>query len=167
MDRHEEQSPIATPEGLRRFLSLQDEAVEAVVGRFDQISPASYGTFGERGRAACREDIGYHLEFLRPALEFGILQPFVDYVRWLAVVLETRGIPAEHLTLSLDWLTEFFTARLPGEDAEPVVVALNAARTALRDPSNSVPPYERFMPESCGECDAFEAAPSAATSGQQ
>ncbi|MGZ5978585.1 MAG: cobalamin B12-binding domain-containing protein [Isosphaeraceae bacterium] len=158
MDRHEEPSPIATPEGLRRFLSLQDDAVEAVVGRFDQISPASYGTFGERGRAACREDIGYHLEFLRPALEFGILQPFVDYVRWLAVVLETRGIPAEHLTLSLDWLTEFFTARLPGEDAEPVVVALNAARTALRDPSNYVPPYERFMPESCGECDAFEAA---------
>jgi len=58
MDRDEEQSPIATPEGLRRFLSLQDEAVEAVVGRFDQTSPASYGTFGERGRAACREDIG-------------------------------------------------------------------------------------------------------------
>ena len=46
MDRDEEQSPIATPEGLRRFLSLHDEAVEAVVGRFDQTSPASSGPSG-------------------------------------------------------------------------------------------------------------------------
>ncbi len=155
---HEEQTPLATPEGLRHFLSLHDEAVEAVVGRFYLTVPASYEKFGERGRAACREDIGYHLEFLRPALEFGILRPFVDYVRWLAVVLETRGIPANHLTLSLSWLTEFFAARLPDEDAKPVVAALNAAMTALLDPSDDVPPYERLMPEAWGECDAFEAA---------
>ena len=155
---NEEQIPIATPEGLRRFLSLHDEAVEEVVGRFQQTFPASYETFGRLGRAACREDIGYHLEFLRPALEFGILRPFVDYVRWLAVVLEARGIPADHLAFSLGWLAEFFAARLPGEDAEPVIAALNAAMTALRDPSDDVPPYERLMPEAWEECDAFGAA---------
>ncbi len=155
---HEEQTPLASPEGLRCFLSLHDEAVETVVDRFYLTVPAFYGTFGERGRAACREDIGYHLEFLRPALEFGILRPFVDYVRWLAVVLEKRGIPVDHLTLSLVWLTEFFAARLPGEDAEAVVAALNAAMTALLDPSDDVPPYERLMPEAWGECEAFEAA---------
>jgi MerR family transcriptional regulator, light-induced transcriptional regulator len=137
---------------------LNDEAIEAVVGRFDQTSPASYGRFRERGRAACREDIRYHMEFLRPALEFGSLRPFVDYVRWLANVLGARGIPANHLALSLDWLTEFFTARLSSEDAKPVVVALNAAMKALRDPPDDGLPYERLMPEACGECDAFGAA---------
>jgi len=143
---------------LQRFLSLHDEAVAAVVDRFDQSSESSYGSFGERGRTACRQDIGYHLEFLRPALEFGILRPFIDYVRWLAIVLEERGIPAEHLALSLDWLTEFFTARLPREDAEAVVVALDAATSALRDISGYDPLYERVMPEAWEECDAFEAA---------
>jgi methanogenic corrinoid protein MtbC1 len=155
---HEERSPVVTPEGVRRFLSLHDEAVEAVVGRFYQTSPATYETFGERGRAACREDISYHLEFLRPALEFGVLQPFVDYVRWLASVLEARGCPAGHLGLSLDWLAEFFATRLPGEDAAPVRAALDAARAALLDPSDDVPAYERLMPEPCEECDAFAAA---------
>ncbi len=153
-----ERAPIATPEGLRRFLSLNGEAVDAVVGRFDQSSSTSYGRFGDRGRAACREDIIYHLEFLRPALEFGILRPFVDYVRWLSAVLAARGIPANHLALSLGWLAEFFTARLTSLDAEPVVLALNAAMTALRDSPDDVPTYERLMPEACEECDAFGAA---------
>ena len=153
-----EQTPVATPEGLRRFLSLGNEAVDAVVSRFDQTSPASYGKFGERGRAACREDIGYHLDFLRGALEFGLIRPFVEYVRWLSALLEAHGVPANDLALSLGWLTEFFMARLPDEDAEPVVVALNTAITALREPSDEVPGYERLMPEACGECDEFRAA---------
>ena len=38
------------------------------------------------------------------------------------------------------------------------MVVLNAAMTALRDPSDYVSPYERLMPEAWGECDAFEAA---------
>ena len=43
-----EQTPLATPEGLRRFLSLNGEAVEAVVDRFYQTFPAFYETRGER-----------------------------------------------------------------------------------------------------------------------
>ncbi len=153
-----EQIPIPTPEGLRRFLALNEEAVAAVVGRFDQTDPASCGPFGERGHVAYKEDIGYHLEFLRTALEFGNIRPFVEYVRWLAAVLAARGIPANELALSLERLKQFFTARLSSEDAESVLVALNAAMLALRHSPNDVHSNQRVMAEACVECDAFVAA---------
>jgi methanogenic corrinoid protein MtbC1 len=152
-----EPKPVATQQGLRRFLSLADEAIEAVICRFDQ-TPGSYGKFGARGRAACREDIGYHLEFLRPAVEFGLFAPFLDYVRWLGGLLEARGIPARDLDLSLNWLLEFFTARLSRTDAEPIAAALTAAIKALSEPCGDAEPYERLMPAACDECDAFGSA---------
>ncbi|MDG3008263.1 cobalamin B12-binding domain-containing protein [Paludisphaera mucosa] len=151
-------NPIATPEGLERFLSLHQEAVEAVVGRFDQNTTASYGMFGVRGRAACREDVGYQLEFLRPAVEFGTRRPILEYVRWVTAILGSRGIPSQDLTLSLSCLMEFFASRLDDDDARPIVAALNAAITSLRDPSAEASPCVPLMPEACEECDAFGAA---------
>ena len=59
-----ESAAIATPEALQRFLSLKDEAAAATVARFDATYPEFYRRFGQRGRAACRQDIEYHLEFL-------------------------------------------------------------------------------------------------------
>ncbi len=153
-----EEVPIATPEGLRRFVALNREAVDTVVGRFDQFPSTSIAMFGERGRAACREDIGYHLEFLRPVLEFGILQPFLDYVKWLSTLLATRGVPPSHLALSLEWLLDFYADRLTDDDLGPIKTALNAGLAALRDPIDILRYYERLMPAACGECDDFQAA---------
>ena len=105
--------------------------MESVTTRFYETFPALLEQFGERGRQATREDLTYHLEFIRPVLEFGILQPFTDYLHWLASVLASRNVPTSHLPLSLDWLREFFTVHLPGEDAEIVAVALEAGKSAL------------------------------------
>ena len=96
------------PAGLARFLSLRQEAVDNVTARFYETFPSLLVQFGERGREATRHDLASHLEFLRPALEFGVLEPFNDYLLWLAGVLESRDVPSSHLPLSLDWLKEFF-----------------------------------------------------------
>ena len=66
------------PEGLLRFQSLQDEAVNAVTKLFYSANGSLYERFGARGRDACRQDLASHLEFLGPVLEFGDLQPMVD-----------------------------------------------------------------------------------------
>lgn len=152
------QIPTLTPEGLRRFLSLNDEAVEAVVHRFYRSFPALYEPRGARGRVAAREDVRRHLEILRPTLELGILRPLIDDLRLLAVVLGSNGIPDDHVELSLAWLAEFFAARLSPEDAQPVAAAFGAAVSALRNPSDDDPPYEPPTPEPSGKCDAFGAA---------
>ena len=116
-------------EGLQRFQALQAHAVDVVTDRFYMAHGATYARFGPRGREACREDLAFHLEFLWPVLEFGVLQPMVDYLVWLSSVLAARSVPVEHLALSLDWLSEFFAERMGGADGAMVVAALNAAKT--------------------------------------
>lgn len=146
-----------TAEGLRRFQVLQADALSTVTERFYATHGSTYQRFGPRGREACREDLAFHLEFLLPVLEFGLPQPMVDYLLWLASVLRARAIPAEHLAQSLDWLGQFFAERIGGADGAVVVAALTAARmkfleagTAAEMPLKSPVPWPQAA--------AFEAA---------
>jgi methanogenic corrinoid protein MtbC1 len=134
------------PEGLQRFRSLQSEAVNAVTKLFYSAHGSMYARFGARGREACREDIASHLDFLRPVLEFGELQPMVDYLAWLSSVLAARSIPHDHVALSLEWLATFFVERMEGNEGWVVSDALHAARTeflrAVEAPEASPCPLE-------------------------
>jgi len=116
-------------QGLRQYQGLQADAVSVVTERFYATHGSACQGFGPRGRDACREDLAFHLEFLRPVLEFGLLQPMVDYLCWLAGVLAARGIATEHLTLSLDWLAMYFADHMEAADGAVVSAALQAART--------------------------------------
>jgi MerR family transcriptional regulator, light-induced transcriptional regulator len=78
---------------------------------------------------ACREDLAFHLEFLQPVLEFGLLQPMVDYLCWLGSVLAARTIPADHIVRSLDLLGEFFAEHMDAADAGGVTAVMQAATT--------------------------------------
>ncbi len=118
-------------EGLQRFQALQVDAVRAVTHRFYATHGSVYEQFGDNGRQACQDDLGFHLEFLRPVLEFGLLQPMVDYLLWLDGVLVARAVPSEHLALSLDWLGDFFAQAMQGAGGDVVVGALAAARNGL------------------------------------
>src|ERR1700733_11300920 len=91
-------------EGLRQYRLLRSAAVSAVTERFYAADGIAYEHLGPRGCEACREDLAFHLEFLQPVLEFGLLQPMVDYLCWLGSVLAARTIPADHIVRSLDLL---------------------------------------------------------------
>lgn len=142
--------------GLSRFQQLQTEAVNTVTERFYTTHGSAYARFGQSGRDFCREDLAFHLEFLRPVLEFGLLKPMVDYLRWLGSVLAARAIPNEHLGLSLDWLAEFFAANMDAEDGSIVVAALHAARTEFL--AESGPPAALTAPDPWPEAPQLEAA---------
>lgn len=64
--------------GLQRFLSLREAAISVLVERFYLEQAASYVRFGDAGRDACKEDLAFHLDFLRPVLEFSLPRPMVD-----------------------------------------------------------------------------------------
>ncbi|HEY2616889.1 MAG TPA: cobalamin-dependent protein [Acetobacteraceae bacterium] len=121
------------PDGLRRFRLLQADAVSAVTERFYAIHGSAYEQLGQRGRTSCREDLAFHLEFLAPVLEFGLLQPMVDYLCWLSSVLAARAIPVDHIAQSLDLLGEFFAVHMGAADAGAVTAALQAARIEFLD----------------------------------
>ena len=148
---------ILGPKGLQRFQLLEADAVSAVAERFYSRSDSVHAQFGPRGRAACRQDLAFHLEFLKPALEFGLLAPMVDYLRWLASVLAARAIPAEHLALSLDWLAEFFVAHMDPADGAIVRTALHTSRTTFMAARN-VPLMSLQRPEPTQAAVAFQDA---------
>ncbi|MEW5769985.1 MAG: cobalamin-dependent protein [Pseudomonadota bacterium] len=154
-------------EGLRRFMALQAGAISSVSERFYATYGSLYERYGAAGRQACREDLAYHLEFLRPVLEFGILQPMVDYLVWLHNVLEVRAVPTQHLAQSLDWLAEYFSVHLEPADAAIVTAALHAARAQfVAAVSTATPRASPQPPEAWPEEQPFLAALMAGDQGQ-
>jgi MerR family transcriptional regulator, light-induced transcriptional regulator len=143
--------------GLRQFQLLRADAVGAVTERLCAMHGATYGQSSTRGRDACREDLAFHLEFLRPVLAFGLLQPMVDYLCWLGSVLAARAIPVTHVALSLDLLGEFFAEHMAVADGTVVAAALRAARMAFLS-AETMPPPPPLQCESWPEVAAFEAA---------
>ena len=93
---------------------------------------------------------------MQPVIELGVLQPFVDYLRWLKSILGSRNLPASYLPLSLDWFAEFFSTHLPAEDAAIVVAALEASKSELQAANGHAAAYLRGMPEPWDACEAFE-----------
>jgi methylmalonyl-CoA mutase cobalamin-binding domain/chain len=138
---------------------LQADAVSAVTERFYALHGSAYEQLGRRGRMACREDLAFHLEFLAPALEFGLLQPMVDYLSWLGSVLAARALPVDCIVQSLDLLDEFFAANMNAIDADAVTAALQAARTEfLSAGAQDTCALSPIPPEPWPEATPFEVA---------
>lgn len=152
------ETPILSEAGLRRFMQLRSAAIESVTQRFYTDHASDYAQFGERGREACREDIGFHLDFLRPVLEFGLVQPMVDYLRWLSAVLAARDVPSAHLSQSIEWLREFLSQHMEQDDAVIIEAALRLTLTRFQQASTAGAASSTQMPQAWPECQAFERA---------
>jgi methanogenic corrinoid protein MtbC1 len=133
-------------------------AIDAVAERFDTDHRAVFAQYDQRDREACREDLAFHLDFLRPVLEFGLVQPMVDYLRWLAGVLEARDIPVEQLPQSLEWLAEFFAGAMDDPDGIAIAAALRNVKARFLQPHEAAPATYAMMPTAWPECEAFQDA---------
>ncbi|MDZ7839493.1 MAG: cobalamin-dependent protein [Gammaproteobacteria bacterium] len=145
-----------TDGALERLDALRHEAVRQVTDACMSAQPEIESRFGVRGREACGEDIHFHLDFLRSALEADDPSVFTRYLGWLARVLESRGVPVDSLPLSLDALREFYESRL-GADAAGISGMLAEARCAL-DAGLDPPVYDQPCPSPWEEAEAFREA---------
>lgn len=144
------------PEVLTRFAALREAAVCYAVAASETSDPEIHARFGVRGRAACAEDIAYHLDFLRPALETGDVTPFVGYLAWLVQVLKSRGVPHQSVLRSVGDLARFFQDQL-GESGMPIVAALRAGEAALLK-EVAAPAFDRPCPDRWDEAGPYSAA---------
>jgi methanogenic corrinoid protein MtbC1 len=116
--------------GLQRFRALQGAAVSTVTERLfpsERLQPEDVAPRDEH-----HQFLAMHLEFLQPVLEFGLLAPMVEYLRWFDSMCNARDIPAEQLARSLDLLADYFNARMEPADSAVVCGALAAARSACQ-----------------------------------
>jgi methanogenic corrinoid protein MtbC1 len=144
---------LADPSLIDRYLSLRDEAIRHTLPSCIASCPGLIEQLGQRGRDACAEDLGHHLDFLRPTLESGDLSPFTSYLAWLADVLASRSIPADSVPDSLENLATFFASKL-GDNSAPVVAALRAGRQAMIE-GIAAPTYDQPCPTPWAEAEAF------------
>lgn len=145
---------------LSRFLALQSAAVASISARFQIEKPALYASDGERAQQSCVEDVQFTLDFLRPVVEFGFLQPFVEYLRWQHAVMTSRGTPPDEVATSLDWIGAFFAEHMPGPGGTKINSALRLARLGFQAAGISQPEAEidKKMPQAWPECEAFKDA---------
>jgi methanogenic corrinoid protein MtbC1 len=155
---------ILDADGLSCFQALQSDAVNTVTEQVYFQHSALYESLGANGKEACREDLQFLLEFLRPVLEFGLLQPMVDYLQWFNNVLTSRAIPTEHLSQTLDWLGEFFAQHMEPPHGPIVSSALEAARLQFQVEATT-PSLPRIAREPWAEMAEFEAALLAGSHG--
>jgi len=144
-------------DGLRQFLALQADAVSAVTRRIYLTREAPFEHYGAGGEAACREDLAFHLEFLRPVLQFGSQAPMIDYLCWQARVLAAKGVSSAHLEVALAELAQYFLRRM---DQPAGALVCNALQTAWANfqKVKAAPPPPQVRNELWPEATAFEAA---------
>ena len=131
---------------LLQYDALSHEAVDAITSQFyDSYGPLS-SSHGERGLQASREEIKYHLSYLRPTLETGYIQSYVEYLRWLSDVFLARKRPVEQLEVVLGWLGDYFVKMLE-QDGDVIKSALDDAIAESKKTSDLPEENNKFLPE--------------------
>jgi len=139
---------------LEQFDLLRGDAIRQAAADCEQAFPQMIARFGRRGREACEEDLGFHLDFMRPALESGDRSPFIAYLGWLSQVLESRGVPLDSLPYSLQALARFFNARMSDDAAREITELLRAGIDALSGDIDA-PGFDHRAPEPWEESRAY------------
>lgn len=149
-------SPLDT-EQLNTFAALREAAIAHTLKASEAAHPEVFARVAPRGRAACADDLAYHLDFLAPTLESGQAEAFLNYLAWLAQVLRSRGMPAGSHPDSLRHLDDFYHRDLPTGIADAISQVLTAGQAHLA--SDAAPPaYDTPGPTPWAESDPFRDA---------
>ncbi|MGM0676312.1 MAG: cobalamin B12-binding domain-containing protein [Pseudomonadota bacterium] len=79
-------------EGVQQFEHHREELIRFSSHRITARFPEFYADGGAFGSDRCREELTFLLEFIRPALVFGIHEPLEDCLQWLSSLLLRRGL---------------------------------------------------------------------------
>ena len=113
-----------------RITALADQLARRSTERMYE-DPFWEARFGARGRRFADEDGRHHVDHLVLALQVGDVGPLAQYVRWLRVVLTTRGMCSRHIEQNLSRVADAIDeAQIEG--AERARAQLEEAARALR-----------------------------------
>jgi MerR family transcriptional regulator, light-induced transcriptional regulator len=104
----------------------RDEVADVATAEFLDRHPAWVARYGDRARRFGVEDARFHMDFLSGAVQSGSESAFVDYARWTARVLGSRGIEVGRLVENLEQVRDG-ASRALDEEGRAVVASLVAA----------------------------------------
>jgi methanogenic corrinoid protein MtbC1 len=89
-----------------KLWARRDALAARVNAEFFNRHPDWRERYGDRGVERGREDVCFHIDFLRGAIEADSAAPFEDYVCWTARVLSARGIAPGFLAENLQQIAD-------------------------------------------------------------
>lgn len=114
-------------EAMRLLEERREAVVTATLEAVYRTVPGAWERFGEAGRASCRKDLGYHIDYLSQALHFGDPGLFGAYVEWLGRLFAGLGFSEDSVPETLATLREGIAAALPPGPAATVLACIEAA----------------------------------------
>ena len=100
---------------------LAEKIVEAQYARQPQI----WKPYEHLGRKKSVRDVGYHLLYLKEALEANDPNLFTEYLVWVKSLFENLGFPANTLTETLVCTRQVLSEALPAEYQQPALEMLD------------------------------------------
>lgn len=107
------------------------ELAEAVVACALARSPRLRARYGPTGRARSRQDGACDFCFLADAIDTRSPALFADYVAWVKVLLEQRGVHPEDVEHHLACMAEVMREQVPPGVAAPALAMIEGARVRL------------------------------------
>jgi methanogenic corrinoid protein MtbC1 len=124
-----------------RLQQLKPEVAEKVTQMFLERHPDWLLKYGERARKFGIEDAGFHIDFLRGAVESGSIQAFEDYCEWAARLLKSRAIDSHFLVENLTQIETVLRSGLSPNQQSLVARIMEAGRAACdREKTRSARP---------------------------
>lgn len=125
-------------EGVQQFDYHREELIRFLSHRITARFPEVYADGGAFGSDRCREELTFLLEFIRPALIFGVLEPLEDSLRWLSALLRRRGLSAEAVLYALEEMKLCLSRYLYGENRQRMSALFDHAMAILCQDSTMV-----------------------------
>jgi MerR family transcriptional regulator, light-induced transcriptional regulator len=116
----------------------RDEIAVLATAEFLDRHPDWLARYGERARRFGVEDARFHVDFLAGAVQSGSEAAFVDYARWTARVLASRGIPVDRLVENLEQVRDGASRGLDPDGQAVVASLVDAAVRALASGDDAV-----------------------------
>lgn len=113
------------------LLAIRDDLAHGVTDALYAELPELHDRYGERGREKCLQDIRYNVEHLAPAVALDDPRIFARYTLWLRDLLDARGVGVDEVQRSLALLRDHLRRRLPPDEADPALRAIDAGLVAI------------------------------------
>jgi len=107
----------------REFEAIAQLTEEKVLTEYPDLE----ATFGNDGLDRTREDIRFHLEYLRTALRMDNRDIFLDYMQWIKEFFGHLGLPEAMVLRSFELISEAIDERISQVDAGHINGIIKAA----------------------------------------
>jgi methanogenic corrinoid protein MtbC1 len=142
----QEQHAVAGQILLERRTDIAEQAIQRMWERFPHLRTR----YGEQGREKSLQDMMYHVVYLAEAVRNDSPRLFVEYVRWVKVLLNSLKIDDQDLVRTFQQLRETVEEALPADARSPAVELLDEVLTEYTSMSVE---EESFLPDDAPHAD--------------